>query len=329
MKCFKFYLLLNLFFLGLVTKSFAQGAYDVNLALARGFYQSKDYIKAAKYYSKAFSSNHNLGLADHRYEAASCWALGREIDSAFYQLDKILPKYYSQFTNFSNDSSFRVLWSDPRWAHLLKLVEKKNQDSERSIQPRMTIDTKLLAAKLDTIQNDDQESRKKIDYIKKTFGINSVEMDTLIKKISFQDSINLEKVKLILDKSGWLGRDEVGDEGSLTLFLVIQHADLNTQLKYIPLLRDAVNRGKARASNLALMEDRIAVRQGRKQIYGSQVKLNNKTGKYYVLPLEDPGSVDSRRAKVGLRPISTYVSKWGITWSLEQYINDLASASQE
>lgn len=329
MKYFKFYLLLNLLFLGLVTKSLAQQAYDVNLALGRKFYQSKEYVKAAKYYSKAFSSNHNLGRVDHRYEAASCWALGGEIDSAFYQLNKILPEYYYQFPKFSNDSSFRVLRSDPRWTHLLKLVEKENVNSEQNIHPKMTIDNILLAAKLDTILNGDQTDRKKVDSIKKIFGLNSVEMATLNKRISSQDSINLEKVKLILDKNGWLGKDEIGIRGSYTLFMVIQHADINTQLKYIPLLRDAVNRGKAQPSNLALMEDRIAIRQGKKQIYGSQLNLNAKTGKYYVMPLEDPGSVDIRRAEVGLQPISTYVSRWGITWSLEQYIKDLDSASQE
>lgn len=103
----------------------------------------------------------------------------------------------------------------------------------------------------------------------------------------------------------------------------------NTQLKYLPLLRDAVDRGKAEASNLALMEDRIALRRERKQIYGSQIKINAKTGEYYVASLEDPDSVNIWSAKVGLPTIITYASRWEITWSLEQYINDLASESQE
>jgi len=322
MKYFKMYSLLYLLILCVPKNSLAQGSYDVNLALGKKSYLNKEYIKAAEYYSKAFSSNHNLGRVDHRYEAAICWALGGQIDSAFYQLDKILPKYYNQFTKFSNDSSFRILWKDPRWTHLLKLVENKNPDPEKEIQTTVAISNNLLAAKLDTILNDDQKYRNKFEDVEKTLGPTSVELDILRKQISLQDSINLEKVKLILDKYGWLGQDEVGANGNLALFLVIQHAGLTTQLKYLPLLRNAVSTGKARASNLALLEDRIATSQGKKQIYGSQLSLNTKTGKYYVLPLEDPNNVDNRRAKIGLSPLSTYVSRWGINWSAEQHIKD-------
>jgi len=76
MKYFKFLLLLYLFISWVDKNSLAQGAYDVNLALGKESYLNKEYIKAAKYYSKAFSSNHNLGRIDHRYEAATFWALG-------------------------------------------------------------------------------------------------------------------------------------------------------------------------------------------------------------------------------------------------------------
>lgn len=55
----------------------------------------------------------------------------------------------------------------------------------------------------------------------------------------------------------------VGNKGSTTLFLVIQHADLGTQVKYLPMVREAVKQHKAQASNLALLEDRVALGQGK------------------------------------------------------------------
>ena len=143
------------------------------------------------------------------------------------------------------------------------------------------------------------------------------------KIIQEKDSINLIKVKNILDEVGWLGFDVLGDQGNSALFLVIQHSDIVTQEKYLPMMRDAVKKGNAHGSQLALLEDRVALRQGKKQIYGSQIGKDNETNKYYVSPLEDPDNVDKRRAEVGLGPLATYVSQWQIKWDVKQYKKDL------
>jgi hypothetical protein len=143
------------------------------------------------------------------------------------------------------------------------------------------------------------------------------------KNINEKDSINLIKVKSILDKYGWVGPDVVGGQGNLTLFLVIQHSDQATQEKYLPMMREAVKNGKAQGSSLALLEDRVALRQGKRQIYGSQIGRDPETQIYFVSPLEDPDNVDKRRAEVGLGTLSTYVSHWQIKWDVEQYKKDL------
>lgn len=43
-------------------------------------------------------------------------------------------------------------------------------------------------------------------------------------------------------------------------------------------MREAVEKNNARASSLALLEDRVAMRKGGKQIYGSQIKRNPESG---------------------------------------------------
>jgi hypothetical protein len=85
------------------------------------------------------------------------------------------------------------------------------------------------------------------------------------------------------------------------------------------MMREAVSKGNAKASSLALLEDRVALRKGQKQIYGSQIGRDQETGEYYVLPLIDPDNVDQRRAKVGLGTIQDYISNWGMTWDVEAY----------
>jgi hypothetical protein len=43
----------------------------------------------------------------------------------------------------------------------------------------------------------------------------------------------------ILQKYGWLGHEEIGDQANTTLFMVIQHSDQVAQEKYLPMLRSS------------------------------------------------------------------------------------------
>jgi hypothetical protein len=141
------------------------------------------------------------------------------------------------------------------------------------------------------------------------------------------DSVNLLKIKKIIDKYGWLGPETIGENGNATLFLVIQHADQKTQEKYLPIMRQAVKDKKALGSELALLEDRVALGQGKKQIYGSQI--GGDPGNYYVLPLEDPDNVDKRRAEVGLPPLYEYLKHYNIKWDVEQYKKDFPEKKEK
>ena len=178
---------------------------------------------------------------------------------------------------------------------------------------------RTLVALLDTVFQDDQKYRQELQGIEEKFGRESEEMKAQWKIISQKDSINLIIVKKILDERGWLGADVIGGKGNQTLFLVIQHSNLETQDKYLPMMREAVSKGSASASSLALLEDRVALGKKEKQIYGSQIGRNQETGEYYVLPLIDPDNVDNRRAEVGLDSLQSYISNWGITWDVEEY----------
>lgn len=181
---------------------------------------------------------------------------------------------------------------------------------------------KPLQAKLLAIFDDDQQIRQQFIAAQKEFGYQSRQVDSLGKMMMFKDSINQIKVIEILDKHGWVGPDKVGGQANQTLFLVIQHADLATQQKYLPMMREAVKNKNANSNSLALLEDRVALREGRKQMYGSQIGYDDKTNKSYVLPLEDPDNVDKRRAEVGLGLLSDYVKRWDIIWDVEEYKNN-------
>jgi hypothetical protein len=175
---------------------------------------------------------------------------------------------------------------------------------------------KPLVALLDTIYNEDQGDRRNIDPIQQQFGWQSKQMDSLWRKINFQDSVNLIRIEKIINTYGWLGPDEIGQQGATTIFLVIQHADSLTQVTYVPKMRDAVKKGKAQPQDLALLEDRILTKQGKQQIYGSQVRRNEKTGKNEFYPIQDEANVNKRRASVGLKPLEEYAKFFGFDYVL-------------
>jgi hypothetical protein len=169
-----------------------------------------------------------------------------------------------------------------------------------------------LTKQLDSIYDLDQTDRQKLMLLIKKDGLRSKKVRNLWSKIEELDAVNLLEVKSILDQYGWLGVEAIGKKGNAALFLVIQHADQQTREKYLPMMRTAAKQNRAALSDLALLEDRLALEQGKKQLYGSQMGFNEKTQRYYVLPIEKPEHVDERRKSMGLSDMKSHLSNWGI-----------------
>ncbi len=182
---------------------------------------------------------------------------------------------------------------------------------------------KSLQKELEAIFEEDQGIRQKFIAKAEKAGFEHPSVDSLIKIMRFNDSLNLRKITKLLNEHGWLGIDKVGFTANQTLFLVIQHADLKTQEKYLPVMESAVKKGNASAGDLVKLEDRVRLGQGKRQIYGSQIGRYPHGNQYYVLPLDDPEKVDERRAKIGLEPMADYVKSWGISWNVEEYKREL------
>lgn len=174
-----------------------------------------------------------------------------------------------------------------------------------------------------TVDANDQKYRNQIGGVREKYGAESKELQDLFGNMKIADSLNTIIVSKIIDKYGWLGAKEIGEQCNVTLFFVIQHAELDYQDKYLPVIRDAVKNGNARAKDLALLEDRVALKHEQPQIYGSQVIWNMKENSNVVAPLADPENVDKRRASIGLGPLSEYVSAFGIEWNVEKYKKEL------
>ena len=137
----------------------------------------------------------------------------------------------------------------------------------------------------------------------------------LMEKQGQIDRKNLARLIEIVQRYGWPGRSLVGEKASSAAFLIIQHAELAQQEKFLPLLKASVAAGDANAIEAATLEDRVLVGQGKKQRYGTQVHFGPETGGKWVLqPIEDEEGVDQRRAAIGMEPLATYLKMFGIEY---------------
>ena len=288
--------------------------YSKLVSEADKFYETKDYKMSSDLYNKAFkieSKNPN-----HLYNGACASSLAGNTKNAFKWLNLSIEKGWTNLKHLNSDTDLENLHSKKEWGKTVEKLEKKLELIEANYD-------KPLQAELLTIYDEDQKYRKQIHETLKEFNDDSKEMQDLWKITLQNDSINLLKVKKILDEKGWVGKDKVGAQANSALFLVIQHSDLETQKKYLPMMKEAVLKGNANAGSLALLIDRIEIREGRKQIYGSQIGTNPNTKTEYVLPLIDPDNADKRRAEVGLGSMSDYVKNWNLIWDVEKYKSDL------
>jgi hypothetical protein len=298
--------------------------YTILINGANFLYKNKDYESAGLAYNCAFrllyapTDKFEInGKRIDRYNSASCWALAGNLDSAFIQLDYIITEASNSYNQLKyreqwilNSSELYSLRKDKRWEQLLDRIRKRKLES----QAKMNLP---LMDSLNIILVEDQIYRQQVDSVREYYGTDSKEMKGLLKDMRESDSLDLAQIKRVLDRWGWLGPEVIGESGSLTLFLVIQHADLKTQEKYLPFMKEAVEKGRAKACDLAMLEDRIAIENGKKQMYGTQISIDS-NGVFSLDPVEDEINLNERRAKVGLESIEEYLKIYNIEYKFNE-----------
>jgi hypothetical protein len=283
--------------------------YFKKIEIADSLYHDKEYLRSAQAYSDAFLFNNQGFSTGHRYQAACAWAMAGKLDSAILNLKKELEVGFYDYDKLKNEKAFSMLHGRKDWPEIKntvkqnQLAENKKLGKYKDIKPRLE---KILVL--------DQMYRANYMQTWQKFGDKSPEMMSLGQEMLKQDQANLKYVSEILDKYGWISYDTIGFKANQTLFLVIQHSDSTTQEKYLPLLKQAVKDNRAFGHDLALLEDRVLIKRGSKQIYGSQIQCDSTGKNCWILPIEDEINVDKRRAEVGLQPLAEYVKTWNIEY---------------
>jgi len=138
--------------------------------------------------------------------------------------------------------------------------------------------------------------------------------DKLIKSGHLGEGYNKEMADLhnknakildeIIDKIGYPTVDKIGKEASEAAWLIIQHSIGQPYFmkKSAELLKVAINENKADPKGLAYLTDRIAVFEGKPQLYGTQFDWDE-NGALSPHQYDDITKVNQRRKSLGLNTL--------------------------
>jgi len=165
------------------------------------------------------------------------------------------------------------------------------------INTNIRMDLKNIAEKIIELKNADLKLRARlIKNGQLSEGYNE-EMEAL-------HNNNAKILNEIIDKVGYPTSDKVGKEASEAAWLVIQHSigQPSFMKKCVKLLEKAVEKDKADPINLAYLSDRIAVFEGKPQLYGTQFDWD-KNGELMPKPFDNLTEVNDLRRSVGLNTL--------------------------
>lgn len=136
------------------------------------------------------------------------------------------------------------------------------------------------------------------------------------------DRDNTARMMEVVRDFGWPTYAMLGKPAADAAFLLVQHADHEPtfQEQCLPHLRAAAARAEASKTGVAYLTDRVRVKQGRPQLYGTQYHavtdasggaMADAAGKLHYLPpiVEDIEHLDARRASMDLGSWAEYEAR--------------------
>ena len=148
-------------------------------------------------------------------------------------------------------------------------------------------------------------------------------IDSIVMLVAEQDradSLNRVAVDSLL-QNGW--PEGLSEQSNRTIWLIIDHADVEYQERYLPLIEQQAVRGTISPSDYATLLDRVNVRRQRPQRYGTQTGYKQRDDEVFtfVYPIEDIDALDSLRLSVGLDSMHLYLRQVSETLGTEVKID--------
>lgn len=126
------------------------------------------------------------------------------------------------------------------------------------------------------------------------------------------DKRNTHKMRKIITRYGWPTVYIVGKKASRNAWLIVQHSDHNIRFqKYcLNLMKRELSKNPASVfkTGIAYLTDRILIKSGKKQLFGTQFKRHD-NGALTLQPIIRKKDVNKRRKDYGMETLEKYVKK--------------------
>lgn len=265
-------------------------------------------------YATSFAQN---GSDELSYKIASTSALlwtSQMRDTAFYFLNYAVRKDSTLKALY--DPQFLSLINDPRWEKIedaqIRKYEARNEPIRNEPFARELF--RMIIKDQGFMYAGNIERRK---YLQNGGYFSTPAIFPVLALEEKNKKENEKRLLELLDMYGWPAAVEVTEYAAAGAALIINHSTYEIRSKYFPMLEDAFKKGEAQPLRYAKMRDRLLVEEGRKQLYGTQIKFVNMVRE--PEPIEDPEYVDKRRSEIGLGPLSPYLKeRFDIDWQVAQ-----------
>ncbi|MDQ3634823.1 MAG: VWA domain-containing protein [Acidobacteriota bacterium] len=135
---------------------------------------------------------------------------------------------------------------------------------------------------------------------------NSGKNQQFVKELNKLSRQHLIRLCGILKENGWLRKETVDTEGlEAALFIIRNSNDVEIQREIFPVIVEATQKGFISKANLASLIDRIRIKSGGRQIFGTQIKIEDEVG--FLYPLENEANVDKWRKIYELPTLSDFI----------------------
>ena len=124
-------------------------------------------------------------------------------------------------------------------------------------------------------------------------------------KMEATDAENAKPLLAIIEKYGVPTVSMVGPKAATGFVVMAQHQPADFRERIVAGLKANVDAGEADPEAYALVYDRLARNMGRNQLYGTQLECTA-GGTLAESPLDDPATVNQRRAKLGMLRLAVY-----------------------
>lgn len=156
---------------------------------------------------------------------------------------------------------------------------------------------------LRSLLKSDQKYREQINEVRLNDNENQMALRDLSSKMKRTDTINFIVLNRIINRIGWPSKNVFSDSAVDASFFVTLHHSGNEMSYLTPIIEESFCRGEIRNDHYAILTDRVLIRSGVYQKYGTHCRKNS-AGSVDFVSLPDSSFVNERRTQIGLTTLN-------------------------